>query len=238
MTGRGNRLTAILVHGAGGGGWQWAIWAEVFTSEGIAVLAPDLRPSRAGLEATTWSDYLRQLQGWRAAGGVGRQVLVGASLGGLLALASAAAIPPAALVLVNPVPPQGIRPWPPLRARPPRVAWSKLPFAATRAAMPDAELAAARHAHTRWRDESGRVLNEVASGLRIEPPSCPVLVLAAAEDSDIPPATSRATADWLGGEFVEIPGCSHVGVLLGHRAADAASRVACWLAGEQAGNCD
>ena len=39
----------VFVHGAGGGGWEWAVWARVFAAAGIAVAAPDLRPAAAGL---------------------------------------------------------------------------------------------------------------------------------------------------------------------------------------------
>lgn len=231
-------MTAVMVHGAGGGGWQWAIWSQVLAAEGIPVLAPDLRPAAAGLEATTWDDYLQQIADWREGLAGERQILVGASLGGLLALACAAQRPPAALVLVNPLPPAGVQPWPLLRPRPPRVEWSRLPFTATRAALPDAALAAARHAHQRWRDESGRVLNAAAAGISLATPACPVLVMAAAAGTDIPAATSRATAARLGADFIEMRGCGHLGVLLGFAAAPAAKQAATWLAGLQGGNCD
>ncbi|MFB9066801.1 alpha/beta fold hydrolase [Pseudofulvimonas gallinarii] len=222
-------MTCILVHGAGGGGWQWTIWAGVLAAAGLTVLAPDLRPAASGLEATGWSDYLGQVRDWRRVSPPSAQVLVGASLGGLLSLASAAAEAPAALVLVNPVPPRGVQPWPALRSRPPRVAWSRLPFTATRAAMPDADLASARHAHARWRDESGRVLDAVAAGITVPVPACPVLVMASGHDADIPPATSRATACLLEADFVELGGCSHVGALLGQGAAAAATQALAWL---------
>ncbi len=222
-------MTAVLVHGAGGGGWQWSLWAGVLRSAGMAVLAPDLRPLDAGLMATGWTDYLAQVRQWRSLSAP-PQVLIGASLGGLLALAAASEQAPVALVLVNPVPSLGVEPWPPLRARPPRVAWSRLPFAATRASLPDAGLAAARYAHARWRDESGRVLNEVAAGIAIAAPSCPVLVMASERDTDIPPATSRALAVMLDADFLLLRDCSHVGALLGRGAPAAALRALAWLA--------
>lgn len=231
-------MRAIMIHGAGGGGWQWSIWAALFAAEGWPVLAPDLRPGESGLEATGFADYLAQLRDWRHRAGGRRQVLVGASLGGLLALASAAECPPAALVLVNPVPPRGVQPRPAFPPRPSRVAWSTSPFVATRKAMPDAELAAARWAHARWRDESGRALDEAAAGIDLKMPVCPILVMASALDTDIPPATSRATAARIGAGFVVLPGCGHLGVLLGHAAARSAMQAAAWLRACRAGNSD
>ena len=42
------RHAAVLVHGAGGGGWEWAAWARVFAAAGLSVAAPDLRAAPAG----------------------------------------------------------------------------------------------------------------------------------------------------------------------------------------------
>src|SRR6478609_7416496 len=88
--------TVVCVHGAGGGGWEWAIWARVFAHRGFA-----------GIEKTSFADYRDQVLEWCRGAGEGA-VLVGASLGGLLALAVAHAVRPAALILVNPLPPAGV----------------------------------------------------------------------------------------------------------------------------------
>ena len=53
---------ALLVHGAGGGGWEWNVWRGVFEAAGIAVAAPDLQPVAAGLATTGFDDYLRELR--------------------------------------------------------------------------------------------------------------------------------------------------------------------------------
>ena len=96
---------ALLLHGAGGGGWEWNIWRGVFAAGGIEPVAPDLQPAAAGLAATTFEDYLQQARAALAALPRPRAV-IGASLGGLLAMA----LPDAAdaLVLMNPLPPS---PW-------------------------------------------------------------------------------------------------------------------------------
>ncbi|MCX7033637.1 MAG: alpha/beta fold hydrolase, partial [Arenimonas sp.] len=150
-------LTAVFVHGAGGGGWEWAVWARVFAAQGHAVLAPDLRPGPDGLAGTSLQDYARQVGEWvttaRAAVPGQRVVLVGASLGGLLALLNAPAAD--ALVLVNPMPPGGL-PGPSTEGD--IVPWGRqASLAGTRRALPDADDLAALQAFRRWRDESGRV---------------------------------------------------------------------------------
>ena len=219
--------TVVCVHGAGGGGWEWAIWARVLAARGFAVIAPDLQPVAAGIEATRLADYHAQVLQWCR--GVGEPiVLVGASLGGRLALLAARGAAASALVLVNPLPPEGL-----LRAdppRPPRVPWGhERSLAGTRRAMADADTAARLYAFRRWRDESGAALDEVCAGFPIEPQTCPVLVLASECDEDVPAAGSRALAVALAADFELLSAATHVGPLLGRNAATTAERVAAWI---------
>ena len=76
--------SALMIHGAGGGGWEWDVWRRVFLAAGWRVSTPDLRPAAAGLAATTLDDYEAQVHAWIHA--ASPDVVVGASLGGLLAL--------------------------------------------------------------------------------------------------------------------------------------------------------
>ncbi|MBX3727414.1 MAG: alpha/beta fold hydrolase [Xanthomonadales bacterium] len=222
-------MTAVLVHGAGGGGWQWQAWAPVLARAGFAVLAPDLRPCAAGLAATTFDHYQDQVDAWCASAGK-ELVLIGASLGALLALRAAGPHQAAALVLVNPVPPAGIRPWPAFPERPSVVAWSAGPLHSTVRALPGLPLDHVRAIHRRWRDESGQVLAQAAAGVPGARLACPVLVLAGAEDTDIPPATSQAVAGALRGACLVLAGQGHLSPLLGAGAASVATLAADWLA--------
>lgn len=52
----------LLLHGAGGGGWEWVIWDRVLRARGIAAVAPDLMPVAQGLAATTLADYREQAE--------------------------------------------------------------------------------------------------------------------------------------------------------------------------------
>lgn len=225
--GQGGARRVVCVHGAGGGGWEWAIWARVLGARGFEVCAPDLMPCARGLAATRLEDYRGQVLDW-CRGLSEAPVLVGASLGGLLALTVVREVHASALVLVNPLQPSGLVDSLP---SPSIVPWrSRGTFASTRRAMPDADDAARMHAFRRWRDESGAVLDEARAGVPIEAPACPVLVFASEHDTDVPAQSSGLLAATLEADFETVAGASHVGPLLGRSAARTAERVADWLA--------
>ncbi|HEY8011028.1 MAG TPA: alpha/beta fold hydrolase [Rudaea sp.] len=235
----------VMVHGAGGGGWEWAIWRRVFETHGWQVSAPDLLPASRGLAATQIEDYTQQVVAWTRAStepatsipsapATTACVLIGASLGGLLAMLVAARAQPAALVLINPMSPAAvgatvIEPHAAPRDYPEIVTWgSQRSFASTARALPDADAAARLFALRRWRDESGAVLRAAASGMRVDLPRCPMLVLASESDDDVPPRTSLALAQACAAEFRQLPGASHVGPLLGRDAGRIAEQALHW----------
>lgn len=226
-----NAPTVLAIHGAGGGGWEWAIWQRVWAAAGLPLLAPDLMPATAGLAGTRLDDYLAALRA--AAQPLPRPLLIGASLGGLLALALAAPLQARALVLVNPLPPAGIAPRPPARRYEGAVVpWgSRRRLASTQRSLADADAAAVLWAFRRWRDESAAVLQRAVAGLGVQWPDCPVLVLASRDDEDVPFAASQAVAAACGATFWPLQS-SHVGPLLGRDAAALAARVLAWAQAE------
>ena len=218
--------SALMIHGAGGGGWEWEVWRRVFAAAGWRVSAPDLQPVADGLEATTLADYEAQVRDWiRAAQ---PEVVIGASLGGLLALRAAG---DARRVLVNPLPPAGFPGVPTSATRyPARVPWrATASLASTARALPDADATTWHQAWRRWRDESGAVMNAAATGVPAAVPTTPTLVLASEADDDVPATTSRALAHALAADLLACAGASHVGPLLGRQAPDIAGRVLAWL---------
>lgn len=216
---------AVLVHGAGGGAWEWNLWRGVLQARDMAVSTPDLAAGPAGLAATGLEDYAMQVVA--ALGALPRpRALVGASLGGLLALRCAGLAD--ALVLVNPLPPM---PW--SDTLPPGEEADVVPWrqtarlAGTRRALPDSDDATALFAFRHWRDESGRVLRE-ARGARVERPACPMLCIASANDEDVPGELTGALAAAWGAECWLVAG-GHVSPLLGRQAPALAARVVDWL---------
>jgi pimeloyl-ACP methyl ester carboxylesterase len=250
----------LLVHGAGGGGWEWAIWQRVLRARGVDALAPDLVPASDGLAATTLEDYRAQVVALardvatgavaaaaapagqvRGMGNGGRRepdrpsmpapVVVGASLGGLLAAMACEAVAARALVLVNPLPPSPFHALLPARApSPPVIPWGAgATLASTRRALPDAMDATCEWAWRRWRDESGAVVDAARGGVRVARPDCPVLVIASGADDEVPMAASSALAEAWQADLWRLPGASHVGPLLGRGAAGCAERIVAWV---------
>lgn len=222
-------MDVLMLHGAGGGAWEWTVWRRVFEAAGHRVHAPDLMPDAGGLAATGLDHY--RAQALQAAQHLAAPyAAIGASLGGLLALDVASSTRCAALVMANPLPPQ-----PEARRLPPRAPYPRIiPWGSgaslpgTRRALPDADDAACVFAFRRWRNESGRVLNEARAGVSIAPPRCPILVLASDSDDDVPAAVSAALASRLSATLLRVPG-SHVGPVLGRAAAGCARMAVDWL---------
>lgn len=218
---------ALMVHGGGGGGWEWNVWKGVFEAARLRVAAPDLLASPQGLAATGFDDYAAQVRAASAALPRPR-ALVGASLGGLLAMACADAAD--ALVLVNPLPPSPWHAQLPRRDWPEVVPWQRdARLTGTRRALPDADEATALFAFRHWRDESGRAMREAHEGIVVARPACRVLCIASMVDADVPPALTAALATEWNASLLRATAVSHVGPLLGRHAADCAAQALAWL---------
>ena len=93
------RTKVVLVHGAGGGAWEWQEWEkELRELDNIEIVALSLEPNKDNLAATGLDDYCEQVT--RHAAGDHDTVLIGASLGGLLSLLVAQKCTARALILV------------------------------------------------------------------------------------------------------------------------------------------
>ena len=215
----------VMIHGAGGGGWEYRFWKPVFEKAGYEVAAPDLMPVKAGLAKTTVGDYVDQIV---KAAGDRPAVLIGASMGGVLVLKAAERIHPRALILVCSTSPAALAHGP-AKSYPPIVKWKGGPYSDTVASMPDSDEPTRRFAWPRWRDESGAVLNAIAKGVDVPKPACPVLVVIPGADDTIPPARQEALAAWAGADVMCFSGMSHVGTLLSRRGGEVAAEAVAWL---------
>jgi pimeloyl-ACP methyl ester carboxylesterase len=214
------RPAVLLLHGAACGAWVWAEgFAAALAAAGYRVAAPDL-PNGPG---ATLADRLAAARDAMAALG-GPVVLLGHSLGALLAQRLAAEPQAVAQVLLAPVPPEGLLPSNlRLLAADPAL-WRRL--ARMDAAPGDAplELAAglfgprmppeaARRILSRLGGESRAALIE-AQGPQPVPPGwaagCPATVLAGDADRLIPPDAAWRCALWHGTLPAFVAGAGHL----------------------------
>jgi len=224
--------TIVMVHGAFCGGWAFERFRRPFEAAGFAVVAPDLRghgpdaPANA-VVGVSMADYAADIARVCAAEAE-PPVLLGHSMGGLVAQLAARRAKVRALVLLAPSPPWG-------------VAVSSLEEAATAfglqiigpfssgALPPDKGLmrtysldrmpkAEREAAVARLRSESAQAVREtlnwwldpfMTTSLGAGAIAAPSLVLCGEDDVVHSAATSRATAERIGAAFRTMPGMSH-----------------------------
>jgi alpha-beta hydrolase superfamily lysophospholipase len=228
---RPSRPPMLMVHGITGGAWYFAKWLDFFCARGHPAYALNLRGHHDSRPVDDFGrvsvmDYVRDVSD--AARGVrerhpGMQlILVGHSMGGLIAQKAAESTAPAALVLLSVVPPAGI----------PLLCWALfrrqlkhvLAMLTSRALVADPRDAAALFLNRidpteaasfipLWTPASGRVGREITFGriavdaTRI---TCPVLVVAGAEDVAIPPRIQGKVARKYGATFRLYEGNAHL----------------------------
>ncbi|MCX7683725.1 MAG: alpha/beta hydrolase [Acetobacteraceae bacterium] len=210
----------LLLHGAACGAWVWAGgFADALAAAGLRVAAPDL-PNGQG---ATLADRLRVARDAMAALG-GPVVLVGHSLGALLAQRLAPEPQAVAQVLLAPVPPEGLLPcnlrllaadpalWR-LLARldaPPGEAPPELAGALFGPLMPPES---ARRVLARLGGESRAALIEAQAPQPVPPGwavGCPAFVLSGDADRLIPPDAAWRCALWHGTVPGFLPGAGHL----------------------------
>jgi pimeloyl-ACP methyl ester carboxylesterase len=242
----------IFAHGAFCGGWAFERFRQPFEARGLACLAPDMRGHGAGSprDATaglSMADYAADLAKLIASQPE-PPILIGHSLGGLVAQMAVTRSPVRALVLLAPSPPWGVAGgsfeeaisavslytlgafW--LQAIEPD-------YGSARGYSLDRLTSAERHAvFERMVPESGRALWETLNWwldpmtTTAVPPSAikaPVLALVGERDAIHPPSTVNQVAERLGGECRMLKDMSHW--LVAEPGWDAAARICLdWLA--------
>jgi pimeloyl-ACP methyl ester carboxylesterase len=230
------RRCIVMIHGMWAGGWVWDDWVPILERRGYACLAPTLRyhdvsprtpPDALGFASLL--DYAHDLE--REIDSLAEPpILLGHSMGGILAQMMAARGRARAVALLSPMPPQGINVLSLASLRMFRrtlMSWgfwgrpTRPDFADAVASMLGHLSGAERRAvYDRLVHESGRVGCETGfwfldphrakwvDASRVE---CPVLVLAGAEDRLHPPSMMRKVARRYErhSTYMEIPGHGH-----------------------------
>ena len=226
------RRPVVMVHGAFSGGWCFDTFRRPFEAKGFTVDAPDLPghglgASSVDVRGKSMRDYARAVIAHVKACAE-PPILVGHSMGGLVAQMAATLVEVAALVLLAPSPPWGQPISSPLEAAAAVGLYTQGAYwmdavqpdwgvcrSYTLDRMPSDE---ARTIYARMTPESGRALFEVlnwwldptmttivpADGVR-----APVLALTGENDRIHASASVKTIAARLGGTFREVPGMSH-----------------------------
>jgi pimeloyl-ACP methyl ester carboxylesterase len=228
------RVPVVMIHGAFCGGWVFEAWQPLFAAQGFEVYTPTLRHHEPGspqgrLAHTGMRDYAADLEALFDRIG-DPPIVIGHSLGGLLAQMLAARSSVRALILLAPSAPWGMLPSTPSEFFAAQALYAEGMF--WRKALAPADWIAAANALDlvpedqqasilgRLVPESGLAMFEVLHWLfdgsratYVDPRAvaCPILCLVGARDRINPPATVRRLARRYGGRarYEELPHHSH-----------------------------
>lgn len=253
MTGK---APIVMVHGAFCGGWAFDTFRAPFEAAGHQVLTPDLRGHGEGDPAeavvgVSMTDYARDISALCDAQAQA-PILMGHSMGGLVAALAARRTRLRGVVLLAPSAPWGVSgssveeavtavglhmlgPFWAQAITPDRSLMRQ--YSLNRMLKPEREAIVAR-----LHSESGRAIWEtlnwwldpfMTTSLGMGASKVPTLVLAGERDVVHPAATVRQTAQRIGGRYLELPGMSHW--LLGEPGWEEVAEIAlAWLEGVEA----
>jgi pimeloyl-ACP methyl ester carboxylesterase len=229
------RPPVILVHGAANAASVWTYWQPALAAHGFPSYAIDLRGHGAShaidLSRTTMSDYAEDVLA------LTRQlsapaVLVGWSMGGLVAMMAAEQLPALAWIGLAPSTPSVERdPGTPVRQGefgPEEYGITDLDPASKQPAMFDLDLEERAVALGSLGRESRYARDERAAGVVVRGVDCPALVVTSTGDPQWPRA--RYDGMHIPVEHMSVDGASHWGLVLNRRViADLAPRIVAWL---------
>ncbi len=240
-----DRPPILFIHGMWGGAWMWDNYLGFFAARGYTSYALNLRGHHgsqpvADLGRVPFGDYLLDARGVVA--GLGNPILVGHSMGGLIAQKLAELLNPPAVIALTPAAPRGIfplctrellrlslrhvhemllrRPITPSRDEADALLFGRTPPAERRLAF------------ERLVPESGRTALDIAlKGVAVDAARvrCPMLVVAGRADRITPATMVRKVARKYGATFRVYDGHAHM-VLTEPGWETIAGDVAAWLA--------
>ncbi len=248
--------TMVLVHGMWGTASHWDNFKKYFEARGHRCVTPTLRYHDVGpqeapdprLGRTSLLDYAEDLEDLIRSLGE-KPIVMGFSMGGILAQLLASRGLAKAIVLLSPAPPAGIN------ALQPSIIWEfrsallswgfwkrpfRLPFRETSSAMLNRMPAESRRAiYDGLVHESGRAASEIgfwfldpkrAIAVDVSKVTCPVLIMSGTDDREHPISVIRKVAERYGqvATFDELPDHGHW--LIGEPGwEDIAERIEGWL---------
>ena len=226
------RPPVVMVHGGFCGSWTFDDFRSPFEAAGYVCVTPDLRGHAPGdrggaVVGVSMNDFAKDIVGVIKAQAE-PPVLIGHSMGGLVAMMAAARTPIRALILLAPTPPWGVAGSSLEEAASALTLHALGPFwlqsidpdylAARLYSLDRMDKDARKAAFARMKAESGRALWEtlnwwldpfMTTRVATDRIRAPALALVGQRDLIHPPATVRQTADRLSAEFKVFPEMSH-----------------------------
>jgi len=229
-----SRPPIVLVHGAANSAWVWPFWQKELSERGWPSFAISLRghfrSTPCDLSRTTMQDYADDVS-WLTDQLASAPVLLGWSMGGLVAMLVAAQRGAAACVALAPsLPARKADRSVELRTGeygPEEYGITDIE-AEEQPAMPDLDEVERAAALASMSLESRLAQDERRAGVVIESLPCPLLIATSTADALWP--RSRYDGLHLPANFLEVDGASHWGLVLSHRALrQAVPAVVGWL---------
>lgn len=231
----------LLIHGSWGSSMMWMAYAEVFAKHGFDVYAPDLRghgKSGGSVAGASMDDFVADVAAAARANGLENPVVIGHSMGGLVALMYAARHGAAATVAIDPSPSKEVQGGEEKTYAPeysPMDAGMPGDPKAVMEAFPDIPQEMLMKLKQMLGKESGLARAERKRGISIpkDALSMPTLFVGGELGESVPFGigirTARAMAQYYGKPVIEIKGATHPGILVGMHAAAAAGEIEAWL---------
>jgi len=231
----------ILIHGSFGSSLMWMGYAQFLSTKGWDVYAPDLRghgKSEGELAGAMMNDYVADIHRVITEHALENPIIIGHSMGGLIALMYATEHGAHAVVAIDPSPTKEIQGSEkkeyPLVYSPMDAGMPTDPMEVMKA-LPDIPQDMLMKMQEMLGMESGTARSERKLGISIpkDKLSMPVLFVGGELGESLPFGigikTAKAMADYYGKEALEIKGATHPGILIGEHAMEAVEKIEQWI---------
>lgn len=206
----------LLVHGAGGGAWEWSIWLQELRAVNPNTHAIELQSHEHGLRHTQLDHYLDQVINFAHRHQLRQPIIFGSHMGAVLAIKAQRYLPSTALVLLDPLVPVSFLRKANSPSFPEVVELPKRDLEYKGSGMP-------------VRRESGLAFAQLHATSDFQNPNQPCLIILAENDSDTPAEAGNELAEWLKADVISYAGMDHIDLLLGKRAKDIAGDALEWI---------
>lgn len=241
-----SKAPLVFIHMSWGGAWVFKFYIKFFASEGYPCYAVDLRghgKSGGTVEGAAMADYVNDVRAAITELSIKNPIIIGHSMGGLIALMYGAEYESAGVVSLDGSPPAEVQKTSqeikyPRSYKPEDAGMPKNPLKAMRAFF-DISPMRLMLMKLKLGVESGVARSERKKGVSVprEKLIQPLLFIGAEHGSSVPFGIdieiARAQADYYNAPVVEIKNASHPGLLIGRYWKEAARAILVWLKNNQ-----